>query len=218
MKKLALFGLAGLLGISPSFAADFSTGASAIDWTGFYAGLLVGYGPGQAHSDFSGTTTDTDLTGAIAGLTLGANAQMDQFVLGIEGDVAWSGITGSTTCPMPIYECGGDISWSGSLRARAGYALDSALIYGTAGIAFADSTATIDPIPPGLSGEHQDFMVGWTVGAGVEMALSGPVSAKLEYAYSDYGSTNVPAGTIASIPGTIDVYTHAVKFGLNYRF
>ena len=53
------------------------------------------------------------------------------------------------------------------------------------------------PAPGGTTGSYSDTYIGWTVGGGVEAALTDQVSAKLEYAYSDFGSRTAPAGTLA---------------------
>ena len=67
----------------------------AFSWTGAYVGIYGGGGWGR--SDFSGPLAPGafDLSGAVAGGTLGYNYQMGQAVLGIEGDGGWSNIRGS---------------------------------------------------------------------------------------------------------------------------
>ena len=61
--------------------------------------------------------------------------------------------------------------------------------------------------------------VGWTVGAGLEAALSDRWTAKVEYLYSDFG-TKEYSGTSSFGPFAedIDVSLQTVKIGLNYQF
>ncbi len=63
---------------------------------------------------------------------------------------------------------------------------------------------------------------GWTVGAGVEYAFSGPWSAKIEYDYMDFGTKSATfTGGIfpgAPFPFGIKQQLSVVELGLNYRF
>jgi outer membrane immunogenic protein len=61
---------------------------------------------------------------------------------------------------------------------------------------------------------------GWSVGAGLEWALSPQWSAKAEYAYFDFGRVG-----LSGISSTGDRYfqnvgqaAHTVKAGVNFRF
>jgi outer membrane immunogenic protein len=107
------------------------------------------------------------------------------------------------------------------VRGRAGYALDRFLAYGTGGAAFGNVRASFsnDPVTSSVG-------AGWTVGAGVEVALARNWSAKGEYLF-----VNLPDGScttncaIADTSGTPVIPNVAVKFnesivrgGVNYRF
>jgi outer membrane immunogenic protein len=63
---------------------------------------------------------------------------------------------------------------------------------------------------------------GWTVGTGVEYALTENWSAKLEYNYLDFGDNTLSFPVPIPRIGAVDVDTttslHTVKFGVNYRF
>jgi len=71
---------------------------------------------------------------------------------------------------------------------------------------------------------------GWTVGAGLERALTPAWSLKLEYDYAQFGGGNIatpasetvtPDGTAATVPGNASSATqriHLAKVGLNYRW
>lgn len=209
---------------SSALAADMSLPApeptpistyksATFDWSGFYAGVVGGYGFGDtAISDGVTTFTVDNNNGILAGVTVGGNMQYDQFVFGIEGDAFWNNQSGSITCP-PVGTCSSDYDWSGSLRGRVGYTIDPVLIYATAGLAAARINTSIS-----AGGSYSDTFSGWTIGGGVEAAVTEALSAKVEYAYSDYGSKTAPAGTLGPVDLTVSPTSHTIKAGLNFHF
>ena len=195
---------------------------AGFDWTGFYAGLNGAYASGQATAvgSVTGVTTSPSISGGLIGGTVGYNAQFDSFVLGVEGDVAWSGVTGSTACSAnPIYDCRGTLDWLSTIKARAGFAVDSVLFFGTAGLAAGGTTTTVTPAAPGLTNNFSGVMTGWTVGAGVELAVTEAISIKAEYAYVDLGNLEAPAGTLSGGEATnLSAINHLAKVGVNFHF
>lgn len=178
-------------------------------WTGFYAGLNVGYGFGKSNWDFPAVSPSP--SGALAGGTLGYNVQTGLWVWGLEGDVDWSDMKGSVDCLGGTCETKSD--WFGTARLRVGYAgMSNWLPYFTGGAAFGDIKATNAAL---ASASKTKF--GWTAGLGIEYAFLGNWSAKLEYLYADLGSVDV--GTDFGV-GTDNVSftTNIVRFGVNYRF
>lgn len=181
--------------------------------------MFGGYAAGTA-TTVASVTDEIDLSGGLVGVAIGANYQLDSFVLGVEGDLAWSGISGSAVCALnPAFDCGGNIEWLSTLRARAGVAFDQALLYATAGIAVAGATATVTPAPAFTTGEYSDTFIGWTAGIGGEIKLTDTISARAEYAYTDLGTRTAPTGTLTST-GTTDISAtlHTAKIGLNFQF
>ena len=65
--------------------------------------------------------------------------------------------------------------------------------YITGGLAYGDVSARVKGFP-----EQSDMRAGWTLGAGVEVALAAPWTAKLEYLYVDLG--DVGCGGVAASP------------------
>ena len=57
---------------------------------------------------------------------------------------------------------------------------------------------------------------GWTVGAGLEYALTPHLSIKAEYQYVDLGTDTIASVAFGSISEKTKV--NIVKAGLNYRF
>src|SRR5437764_4090932 len=109
MKRAILFGL-GLLTVAclPAGAADMAARIPAKapvmapepawNWTGFYIGVNGGYGwANSTHTDVFGVTTGSfKQNGGLIGGTIGYNWQTSPAVLGLEGDLDWASINGSS--------------------------------------------------------------------------------------------------------------------------
>lgn len=195
---------------------------AGFDWSGFYAGLNAGYTAGQATSvgAITGVTTNVPVSGGLLGATVGFNTQMDSFVLGVEGDIAWTGATGTAACTAnPAFTCEGKLNWLGTIKGRAGVAVDSVLFFGTAGLAAGGVTANIIPAAIGLTNTHSGIMTGWTVGAGVEAAVTDAITIKAEYQYVSLGGVQAPVGTLSSTEASnLSTINHVVKVGVNFHF
>ncbi|MBK1794301.1 porin family protein [Devosia sp. WQ 349] len=226
-KKLVIVAAASAAVTPAVFAADLYTPvadppvytASGFDWTGIYAGAVGGYVWGQSIVSSTGLTDTTTVnpSGGQFGVTAGMNGQFEQFVLGLEGEILWSGVTGTAGIVGLTVD---DIltvksDWQGAIKARAGVAFDQVLVYAHGGIAFADYHARHDDNGVFVS-DYRTSRTGWTVGAGVEMAVTENVSVKAEYAYSDFGKWS---GT-DSLGNAHDFthHTHAIKAGVNFHF
>jgi outer membrane immunogenic protein len=198
-------------------------GSSAYDWTGFYAGVSGGYGMGSSTTVGvpSGSSQTIGLSGGLLGANAGYNAQMDNFVLGVEGDVSWSGISGSAICTLdPSFTCRGDIDWIASITGRAGVAFDKALLYASGGVALSGVEARVTPSSPFFTGSHSGIGVGWTAGVGVEVAVTENVSLKADFSHVNFGTVRAPAGTLSSNGDVYDLSASAniVKVGVNFAF
>ncbi|HZS65216.1 MAG TPA: outer membrane protein [Xanthobacteraceae bacterium] len=191
--------------------------APAYNWTGLYLGINGGGGWGTSRwTDNAGTTGDFDLSGGLVGGTVGYNWQAAQAVFGIEGDLDWSNIDGTTSSGV----CGGtncktENSWLGTARGRLGYAgIDRVMPYVTGGLAFGDIKSTV----PGFVGQT-DTKTGWTAGGGVEFALPANWTAKGEYLYADLGDTSCAAANCGGTGSTkVEFKSHLLRGGLNYKF
>jgi outer membrane immunogenic protein len=190
-----------------SYKAPAYVAPAYANWSGFYVGLNGGYGFGKSSWSGGGVSTgDFDVKGAVAGGTLGYNFQTGTWVWGIEGDIDWSGMKGSSLG----VETKND--WLGTARGRLGYAgWSNWLPYLTGGAAFGDIKGTAG----GASVTKTN--VGWTAGAGVEYAFLGAWSAKVEYLYADLGKATCPAAT-CGVDTDIKFKTNLVRLGVNYRF
>jgi len=185
--------------------------APVFNWTGFYVGVNGGGGLGSSNWD---TTSSFSTTGGVVGGTIGYNYQIHQVVLGAEGDIDWSSIKGTTTAVTCPAGCTTSDSWLSTLRGRVGYSLDRFLPYVTGGGAFGNINAST----PGLAGGTATN-AGWTVGAGLEFAITPHWSAKAEYLYVDLGKFNCGAGCAAgAVTDNVSFTTNLVRGGINYRF
>jgi len=98
--------------------------------------------------------------------------------------------------------------WFGTVRGRAGYAVNNVLFYATGGLAFGELRGETF----GVSETHTN--AGFTVGAGAEMGFAPNWSAKIEYLYVDLANSNF---TITG--GASNGYSFSlVRAGINYHF
>jgi outer membrane immunogenic protein len=221
MRKLLLASVAfTALAMGTALAADMPplrtpTSMPYFNWSGIYLGINGGYGWGR--SNWTGaatdiTTGDFDLSGAMAGGTLGFNLQAGGFVLGVEADMDWSDIKGSTAVNCtPLCETAN--TWLGTVRGRLGVGLDRFLPYLTGGIAFGRVTTTVIG-----AGNASNTNLGWTAGGGLEYAFAGRWSAKVEYLYVDLDNSTCDAACSGATPFDVDFRSHLVRAGLNYKF
>jgi outer membrane immunogenic protein len=139
------------------------------------------------------------------GGTIGYNYQVGQAVFGLEGDIDWSDLGGNGNCTA--FSCEIRNNWLSTVRGRLGYAFDRFMPYVAGGVAFGDIKTSVAGI-----GDSNTTKTGWTVGGGLEAAIAGPWTAKVEYLYVDLGSGNSPVGSSESFK------TNIMRAGINYRF
>ncbi len=183
--------------------------APAFSWTGFYIGLNGGGGFGRSAWDSTGSF---NTSGGLVGGTIGYNYQIGQAVVGLEGDVDWANINGTTNnlCGLG---CKTKDSWLSTVRGRLGYAADRFMPYITGGAAFGDVKAST----PGFAGGSSD-RAGWTLGAGLEFAVAQNWSLKAEYLYVDLGKFNCGGACGAAVTDNVSFTTNLVRAGVNYHF
>jgi outer membrane immunogenic protein len=211
-------------------------------WTGFYVGLNGGYSFGNGTSAITGSpglvgtgfapggNLKTVGDGFMLGATAGYNLQMGQFVVGLEGDLAYAdlGKSVATSIGPLVTTLSQDMTYFGTLRGRFGVTFDRFLVYGTGGLAFGDqkSTTTISGLGSLWTGQKNDTRFGYTIGAGAEYAITNNWSAKVEYLYYDLGKNSVVAPLVAGPGAGAGVFGTSsneargslVRAGVNYRF
>jgi len=185
-------------------------GPTVFNWSGPYIGAAVGGAFGNSNARVSGLgSRDIDMNGVIGGLYAGYNYQFTpNFLAGAEGDFQFSSAEGDKR--LGGLRIKTRDQWLASIRARAGVTFDRFLVYGTGGVAFAG----FETEARGSSSETKN-KVGWTVGAGVEYAITDNLIGRLDYQYAAFGrDTNRLGGRRIET----DYDTSAVKVGLSYKF
>ncbi|HZP69563.1 MAG TPA: outer membrane protein [Pseudolabrys sp.] len=169
--------------------------SSIYNWTGPYAGLNVGYEWSKV------TNTAIEPSGVAGGGQLGYNWQISQFVFGAETDIQASAAD-DTFAPYKFSN-----PWFGTLRGRAGFAINNMLLYGTFGLAYGELKGEFFGI------DENKTHVGWTGGAGLEVGFAPSWSAKVEYLYMDLGNRSY------TITGTDNgLHANYLRLGVNYHF
>lgn len=182
-------------------AAPVAVETPAFSWTGVYGGIQGGAGWLDGKFSDGVDSAKQDFDGGIIGGFVGYNWQLSNgFVAGIEGDVDYNFNEES--------DSGIDVGtdWAGSVRGRVGYAFDRALVYGAAGWTF--TNGYVD----GAGIDENETFHGWTVGAGVDFAMTDNMFLRGEYRYNDFGDKDIAPGLNA------DLDQHVVKVGLGVKF
>jgi outer membrane immunogenic protein len=220
--------------------------ATIYDWGGGYVGINGGYAFGKSEwSDARnpsglGSTGNFNVNGGLIGGTMGVSGQWGAWVLGVEGDFDWQGLSGtsgspfctqlitstSVSAPPAGLSCKTASNWLLTVRPRFGYAWDRVLVYGTGGVAGAN-------VETALSGQpnQNNAVWGWTAGAGVEMAFADNWTFKVEYLFVDLAnavcnhgySCGYDAAATATTPAlnstsNVKLNENIVRVGVNFKF
>jgi outer membrane immunogenic protein len=219
-------------------------------WTGFYVGVNAGghwgrvsdpavftdntwFGGGDAANAAAAWPNTLKPSGFAGGGQVGYNWQVSNFVVGAEADII--GLAGSASRNLVFFINGnpganvGDSAqdkWMATVRARVGYAFDRALLYATGGVAFANwsfnhtYSDNAGAIPTNVT--STTTRTGWTIGGGLEYALTNNWIVRGEYLYADFGTYN---NSLAMQPGIGFTVLHPEKLteniariGVNYKF
>jgi len=200
MRTLKFALLASLAIATPALAADLSpqpTEPVAYNWTGIYVGAQAGYVWGNSTYDGAGSeagppfiSASVDPKGAFGGAYVGYNYQFDgNYVVGVEADANFANAKSDHDAfPLdPDFLGSSDLKWFGSARLRAGYAFDRFLPFVTGGVAFAKYSGA-SSFNGNQASEISSTRVGWTLGAGLDYAVTDNLIARVEYRYLGQGA------------------------------
>jgi outer membrane immunogenic protein len=123
--------------------------------------------------------------------------------------------------------CKTQSNWIGTLRARAGYAWDRVLVYGTVAGAGANVEVALNGLPTQTNSEF-----GWTAGGGLEWAFADNWTAKVEYLFvglsgkapCNHGYScgyDAPATAVLPAVNANDLVTlneNIIRVGVNFKF
>ncbi len=185
-------------------------------WAGLYAGLNAGVafnnGGGGSRTGFTG------------GGQIGYNFQSGSFVYGLETDIQYRDGRRNGF--------GSSSNYFGTVRARVGYAIDRTLIYATGGFAYGGGAGSQTVVVNNGGGNNfytggsSSTRSGYTLGGGVEYALTPNWTIKGEYLYVDLGRNNrnlTPTGPVfvgnpAFVASNTSDRFSVIRAGLNYKF
>ncbi|MFB9263930.1 carbohydrate porin [Bradyrhizobium erythrophlei] len=222
----------GVLALAdPASAADLPLKAPALksvyDWTGFYVGGHFGYGDASLGPDtnplpLQGVFFPHSPTGLIGGFQVGYNREFaNHLVLGVEADASFTSPIDQAAlggAPAPFNTA---LDYVGTLRGRIGYAFGRWMPYVTGGFAWGHTHININDDPANGSGVISSvghYQPGWTAGLGLEFAISGNWTAKLEYEYVDLARQAYDLSGFGLSGVNVDPRIHLAKVGLNYQF
>jgi outer membrane immunogenic protein len=195
-----------------------SVAAQEVDWSGPYVGLTAGFG-GLDYHVFEvgpfGSHFDSDqhsMSGFIAGASAGYNWNVGNFVVGIETNLSMTSLNdqfaqdSNWTC---FDVCHNQLDWFGTGKLRFGVPIGNILPFASAGLAWGGIRQDLgDGVAP-----INKTANGWTIGAGLESAMSEHISMKVELNYIDFSEQY--AGTKVGMKDSDFIMG---QIGINYRF
>ena len=159
------------------------------------------------------------------------------FVFGAESDLNVARTGGDSRAAFNPFSDNIDVNTSarselqtlGTARGRIGVALGDFLFYGTGGYAFGQLQQRASALSslgayPSYAGSKNSLVGGWTVGGGVEYALTRFISLKLDYLHYDLGTRTL---LLSEISGAFPAQTallrsrtkgDIVRAGINFGF
>ena len=178
--------------------------------------------------------------GAIGGFQAGYNYQVDRWVLGIEASWSLTDSRRNYGCNASVSGSGAVITGSdcfiadrmksvGDVRARFGTAFGRSLVYAAGGYALGDFSFALTPdaAAVGFGAVNigaSTLRSGWTIGGGIENALTDNIIVGLDYKYYDFGtwSTALLAGAAAGFTATnyrdMHFTENALQMRMSYKF
>jgi len=194
----------------------------AYSWAGYYVGGFLGGAHGLWTNDFYRNNNhghaEEGMDGIEGGGWLGYNMYVaPRVIVGIEADLGVSSASENNN----VYD--NDTTYAtynhfGSIRGRLGYTMDNVLLYGTAGIAFANITEDLQKGRNAGEQLVQDNrgVTGYAVGAGAEYAFSHHWLGRAEYLYSNFGTFSFynADNQLAEFNNQL----HQLRVGVSYKF
>ena len=212
-----------------AFAADAvvnepapQAGPARFIWTGGYVGIVAGVNflngdmtiPAYTPSDYNADST----SGAVGG-KVGYNYQFtNNFVVGAEASLVAVFNKGSADTLAGIGETiNVSTDWQAQIVAKAGYAADRFMPYVKGGVAFLHADDVFyDSVDDGRTDPLSRTYIGWTIGVGVDYALTDNLILGVDYAFADFGSHNFENDQLG--PTILKPSTHTVSASLSYKF
>lgn len=222
--------------IAPAFAPQ-----EPYSWTGAYLGLFGGFAAADievtdedGYNGEPGRSFEYDTDGFYGGGIAGYNYEWSLLVFGVEGELAVIDLEDSEQDPTlegmqrrrNDSLASSQSNFYGAVTGRVGLSIDRFLAYGKGGFAVADLEASFeDGNPAGAvldTDSDEEWLVGFTVGGGIEMAVNPQFSLRGEYTFTEFdgGVTTTgtdPAGQEFEFEHDMNDL-HMGKFVASYRF
>ncbi len=204
-----------IIALSNVVHADHNNSTQFDTWSGFYVGPQAGYL--ENNSDIKiplvPITLDADASGPAVGAIAGYDKQYGRWVFGIEGDI--SAVDVSHNASIGAADDRGKLNTVAHLRARAGITWKRVLVFVAGGLALADYEGTA-----GFGGAkvvRDKTIDGYSIGAGIEYALSDQIRVRGEYIFDDYGTEKI-RGAVGVFDRFHEVETHTVRAAVVWMF
>ncbi|WP_438718557.1 outer membrane protein [Bartonella rochalimae] len=173
------------------------------------------------------------LSGFIGGIYAGSNFSLSKdLILGIDTDMVWS--EKKNTKVFDVQDMSIDMSikekWAGAMRMRVGFAMDRVMPYVSGGVSYVQlqnvftaeglakavvrerrNTSPSDSEPKFL--DETKILVGYSVGGGVDVAMTDNVIMRAEYRYSDFGKKKFAKDNV-----DLSYKTNDFRVGVAYKF
>ncbi|KIZ34026.1 MULTISPECIES: outer membrane beta-barrel protein [Rhodopseudomonas] len=195
--------------------------AAIYDWTGFYIGVNAGVGIGRNRTSHSlnNDTLYINPQGGFGGGQIGynwqTNSMLGPIVYGVEADFQGAGLSDDSVSVLPATQYNQKSDWFGTVRGRIGLATGPVLSYFTGGYAYGNLKTTVNE--GGIAAfSDSKTVTGWTIGSGVEAALGGNWTGKIEYLYLDMGNKTDTFGPGVQVLNS-KIRENIFRVGLNYR-
>jgi len=224
----------------PVAKAPYAAPLTPASWAGYYLGADAGL---TLDSPFKFDITGADIAkvnprGGTFGGHAGHNWQTGVFVYGLELNAFWNGSSKTLALDEGV-NLNTKVDYFGSARAKLGLTLfnDAVLLYGTGGIGFAHTAATVTetllpnpgPVaaitaaviaPTTLSSSAFEVHYGPVVGLGAEWRIFGSQNWLLRVDYQHYmlSKTSYAFGgaSQANVPASLNM--DVITAGLSYKF
>ena len=184
--------------------------ASNVLFAGPGLGLYAGVGASQV--DLSGYSRgDLDSRSLSGGATVSYLYPVQQFRVGAEAELFMHNGSESVDPSGPVTSLKYDLMWHAALRGKVGYVYGQFMPYVTAGANLGQFTVDAQP---NNNTSLDPMKNGFSVGGGVEYAITDRISADLGYSYNSYDAVNV--NTSGSNTGVANDLHH-VRLGVVVR-
>jgi len=224
--SLSVFGVAANAGnmeapvTEPIIAATPAPTAS-FNWTGGYVGVQGGLLRGSTKLTGENLNNNNTMSrsfsqsGGMLGIYAGYNwHDGGNIVYGIEGEVSASNADGRGAGVEPPSfgfmrdRLEAEIRSSAAIRGRVGFAQNRTLFYVAGGLAAANTKITGFSAGGGSPFSETTTLTGWTIGLGVEHAITDQWTLRADFRHSDFGSKDYD---FESANGTPHEFKHRLK-------